>query len=424
MRSPRSRLETALRIGAFAAIGWMFGQSLRPNSGVRVDRARGVDVASHLAAWTRQPSNVALHTQLDAVPDDWVVDWLAALKHSGRVVTWSGSPPAIAVAADAVAGPVASVHIAFAGPDGALISVRDDAGPLDAVRVSTIGATLTTPAVSGDLVATSGAQRLTIRSPDSVRTRAVVVVGNASWEGKFIARALGERGWPVIARFSVAPGVVVSQGALLPLDTSRVAAVIAVDTALQSIGSSLDAFVRSGGGLVIAGAASLSPRLADLRAGASSSRFTPTALPGDTIGLGATGFYPVASLAPGGIPLERGAPNGAIAVAARRVGAGRVIQVGYDDSWRWRMTGGPSAESAHRVWWSRVVASVAYAAGSSPRADEGGAPVAKLVSRLGPSRSAPSVSLANGSVDQRILMAIALLLLIGEWASRRLRGLK
>src|SRR6185437_11117105 len=104
MRSPRSRLETALRICAFGVIGWMFGQSLRPNSGVRVEHARGANVGAQLAAWTRQPSNVALHTELDAAPEDWIVDWLAALGHSGHVVTWSGLPPAIALAADAVTG--------------------------------------------------------------------------------------------------------------------------------------------------------------------------------------------------------------------------------------------------------------------------------------------------------------------------------
>lgn len=424
MRSRRSRLEIALRICAFGVIGWMFGQSLRPNAGVRVERASGANVSTHLPSWTRQPSNVTLHAQLDAAPDAWIVDWLAALRHSGHVVTWSGSPPAIAVAADAVAGPVASVHVAVAGPDGAVIHLRDDAGPLDSIRISTMGATVTTPGISGDLIATSGVQRATIRSPDTAHTRAVVVIGSAGWEGKFIATALEERGWPVIARFVVAPGVAVSQGAPLPLDTSRVAAVIAVDTAVQSLASSLDAYVRSGGGLVIAGPASLSPALATLRAGTSSARFTPTALPGDTVGLGATGFYPVASLAPGSIPLERRGPNGGIAVAARRIGAGRVIQVGYDDSWRWRMTGGPPAEAAHRVWWSRVVASVAYAPAPRPRADEGAAPVANLVARLGPARPERPVSLASRAVDQRILMAIALVLLLGEWASRRLRGLR
>jgi len=424
MRSPRSRLEIALRICAFGVIGWMFGQSLRPNAGVRVEHARAAQASAQLPAWTRQSSNVALHVDLDAAPDAWIVDWLAALRHSGHAMTWSGSPPALALAADAVAGPFGSVHVAVAGPDGAMIHLRDDAGPLDSVRVSTMGATVTTLGVSGDLVAIAGAQRARIHSPDSVQTRAVVVIGDAGWEGKFVAAALEERGWPVIAHFAVAPSVAVSQGVLLPLDTSRVAAVIAVDTAVQAVASSLEAYVRSGGGLVIAGPAGSSPALATLRAGTSSARFTPTALPGDTIALGATGFYPVASLVPGSIPLERRGPKGDIAVAARRVGAGRVIQIGYDDSWRWRMTGGASAEAAHRVWWSRVVASVAYAPGPAPRADEGTAPVANLVARLGPARAARSVPFASRTVDQKILMTIALLLLLGEWASRRLRGLR
>ena len=71
-----------------------------------------------------------------------------------------------------------------------------------------------------------------------------------------------------------------------------------------------------------------------------------------------------------------------------------------------------------------MVASVAYAPVPVPRADEGTAHVANLVARLGPARPARPVSLASRTVDQKILMTIVLLLLLGEWASRRLRGLR
>jgi len=100
-----------------------------------------------------------------------------------------------------------------------------------------------------------------------------------------------------------------------------------------------------------------------------------------------------------------------------------VLQVGYDDSWRWRMAGGPGSEAAHRDWWSRVVSSVAYApvtANTQSRTFD--APVASLFGKLGPPRPAPVSS--RGTVDPRLMLALILLLLLVEWTSRRLRGLR
>src|SRR5205823_227161 len=159
--------------------------------------------------------------------------------------------------------------------------------------------------------------------------------GGAGWEGKFIVAALEERGWPVITRFAVAPNVEVASGAPLTFDTSRVAAVVAVDTSVQSLGAALERFVRSGGGLVLAGPSSLAPSVRSLKPGTLGARLRPATQVGETIGLGTTGFYPVTALAATGVAIEHRA--GGIALAARRVGAGRVLQVGYDDSWRWRM---------------------------------------------------------------------------------------
>jgi hypothetical protein len=50
------------------------------------------------------------------------------------------------------------------------------------------------------------------------------------------------------------------------------------------------------------------------------------------------------------------------------------------------------------------------------------APVAALFGHLGPPRPAPVAS--SGNVDPRIPLAIILLLLLVEWTSRRLRGLR
>ena len=99
-----------------------------------------------------------------------------------------------------------------------------------------------------------------------------------------------------------------------------------------------------------------------------------------------------------------------------------MLQIGYDDSWRWRMAGGPSSARAHRDWWSRVVSSFAYvpAEGVSAATPES-APLAYLVDRLGAARAEPA---ERSGVDPRIILALIMILLLAEWTSRRFRGLR
>lgn len=423
MRSRRSTFELTCRLAAFALLGWLLGGSLFPSAGRRLERASTNAIGSRLATWTRAPSSVRLHAELATTPDAWVVDWLAALEHSGHGVTWSGSPPAVAMSSEAFADPRGGVRIDVAAPPRTPVILRDGASVIDSIRVSQLGATIVTPFVVGTLAVDAGGQRLAAPAPDSARPRAIVVIGDASWEGKFIVSALEEHGWPVIARFHVAPNVDVAQGSVLPLDTSRVAAVVAIDSTIQSLGAALERFVRSGGGLVLAGPASLAPAVISLSPGSLGTRTRPSVLPTDTIGLGATGFYPVTSLKADGVVLDR--RSGGIAVAARRVGAGRVMQVGYDDSWRWRMAGGAGSVAAYGDWWSRVVAGVVYLPGAMPGgARTSTAPLADLVDRLGPSRSVATNDTPRPPVDRRLLLALIMILLLAEWGSRRLRGLR
>jgi hypothetical protein len=267
---------------------------------------------------------------------------------------------------------------------------------------------------------------------DSVRTGTVVVAGRAGWEGKFVVAALEERGWKVVGRWSIAPGVDVSQGAIT-LDTSLVSAVVALDTSAARLGGALERFVRSGGGLVLAGSSARAPALVSLAPAAAAERINPRATRTDTLDRGSAGFYALSSLRAGATPLERRQDR--IAVAAQRVGAGRVIQVGFDESWRWRMAGGAGSEAAHREWWSRIVGAVVYAPPSHPepfvaallegRLREGSAlsaPLATLIDRLGPGRTAAPANFERWTPDSRVLLALMLTLLLIEWISRRLRG--
>jgi hypothetical protein len=137
------------------------------------------------------------------------------------------------------------------------------------------------------------------------------------------------------------------------------------------------------------------------------------------------GAFVIASPKAGAVPIE--SRDGAPVVMARRVGAGRVMQVGYDETWRWRLGGGDEAAAAHREWWSRVVSAVAYAP-IVPRSplpttlDE--TPLAALVSALGPATPMDmrATSPSNPARLTNILFAIAVVSLLLEWASRRLRG--
>jgi hypothetical protein len=423
MRSRRRWLEWSCRIAAFALLGWLFGESAVPAPSRRVDVVRGGELAARLPAWTRAPSSLALHAELAAAPSARVGDWLAALAHAGHSVTWSGTPAAMAMTAEAAPDPRGSVRVSIVAPAGNTVALADVAGPLDSVHVTKLGASLVTPTAGGALVAMlrGATDSLRINAPRPAELRSVLVVGGAGWEGKFAAAALAERGWHVITDFNVAPKIAVTGGASTTLDTARLSAVVVLDSlAATRLGGALVSYVRSGAGVVLAGDAARSRDVAPILPGTLMARTRPAVLPADSIGLGATGFYTVA-LSGDAVALER-RPQG-VAVAARRVGAGRAIEVGYDDSWRWRMAGGAGGESGHRAWWSDVVGSVAYVAPSQDGLATGAAPLAALVGRIGPSRPAPALT-SGWSVDPRILLMLILVLLSVEWTSRRLRGLK
>src|SRR6185369_2919989 len=135
MPSPRSRFETACRVGAFALLGWLLGGSIIPRGGRRLERASASELPDRLVAWTRSTGNVALHADLSTTPEPWTVDWLAALGNSGHLVTWSGSPPPAAIASEPVADPNGGVRVDVAAPNGSVVAVRDDASAIDSIHV-------------------------------------------------------------------------------------------------------------------------------------------------------------------------------------------------------------------------------------------------------------------------------------------------
>jgi len=420
MRSLRRRLELGCRIGAFALLGWMIGTSVFPAPLRSVERASSDDLPARLSSWTRTPVSVALHSSLETAPSPLATTWLAALRHAGHSVTWSGSPPPAVVVAEPVVDPNGGIRVNVAAPANDRVRLADVAGPIDSARVAALGVAFTVPLSVDSLLVGVGRQSLTVAPAADLPPRAVLVVGDAGWEAKFVVGALEERGWKVLTRFAVAPSVDVRAATQLPIDTAHVAAIVAIDSSIAALGASVQRFVAQGGGLVLAGAAANTRTVSPLAPGAVGPRVRRNVAPTDTIGLGTTGYFPVTSVRDDAIALERRALG--VTVAARRVGMGRVLQIGYDDSWRWRMAGGPGSEAAHREWWSRVVSSVAFGPAPAGQTSTFDAPVASLFNRLGPPRPAPVA--ARVTVDTRILLAIILLLLLVEWTSRRLRGLR
>jgi hypothetical protein len=257
------------------------------------------------------------------------------------------------------------------------------------------------------------------------------MLGIASWEGKFIMASLEEHGWKADAHFNVSPlkyGIV-TQGPPAPqIDTAHYSVVIALDTSAAKYAGAIESFVRQGGGFIATGGAAGLPAFASILPGTlgapipigdQQSFDLDSLTPKNALALA-----PIRQLKPNAVPVETRGKD--VAAAAWRVRDGRVLQVGYMDTWRWRMGGIVDPVGQYRHWWSMMTSSVAYApryaktvAGSVEPT-----PMASLVKILG-SPKPQKVEKASLWDDPRLLPALFTLLMVTfllEWASRRLRG--
>jgi hypothetical protein len=147
--------------------------------------------------------------------------------------------------------------------------------------------------------------------------------------------------------------------------------------------------------------------------------------PDKSTGLSLLALSPITLLRSDAFPLEKRA--GIVAIATRRSGAGRVLQIGYEDTWKWRMRGNADAVRDHRLWWTGLVGSVAFApsiqrAGDATWMDE--APTAALVGAIGTSTPTAALPILSGNSGDWIVWLFLLLILslVAEIGSRRLRG--
>ncbi|MGE5729255.1 MAG: hypothetical protein ACM34L_11680 [Gemmatimonas sp.] len=422
----RRSLELAARIGALVLLGWMIVRSAAPRESAEVhERTDSRALGAALAAWTLAPEPTSVHVTAAFAPAAHERKWLRALARAGMRVSWSGdSIPASAIEVAARTDPVGGVRAYAAAPPGSRATLSDAVGLIDTLDIASSTSAMTLPVTAGALDLFVRHQHARASAPDSVLPRQVVVLGRAGWEGKFVMAALEERGWRVSSRLRVGPSVFVTQGTPLALDTARSGTVIALDSSAATYASAIAAFERSGGGVVLAGDAPLSASLRALAPGRPGTRVAAATLSfASATPRRALGFFPITALASDAVPLE--SRDGRVVAAARRVGAGRVVQLGYDETWRWRLAGTGDAPAAHREYWSTVVAAAAYRATvpvESARLAGDAAPLAALYADLG-APSAPHVPALRISPGLRWWMfALLALLLLAEWTSRRLRG--
>jgi hypothetical protein len=327
--------------------------------------------------------------------------------------------------AQPVASPTGGTKILLAAPGGSSVVMSDDIGVIDTIRTQNRGASLVLNSVAGNLAARVKGSVASTAQPDSVVLHKILVIGEAGWESKFVVAALEEEGWKVDAFIRVAPGVDVTQGSAV-IDTSRYSAVVALDGAASPYADRIIEFVQTGGGVVLTPQAASLDAMALLRAGAVgrvSSEARPIEASG-SVNLATLALAPITSLRADAIPLGNRAA--AVAIAVRRVGAGRALQLGYEDTWRWRMGGGDGAVRDHRVWWTELVSGVAYGPRVPRTTGNAGneAPRLGLVAAIGPSVPRGAVSNLSATRSDWIawLFLLLALALTSEIASRRFRG--
>jgi len=385
--------EWALRVISLALLVVFLMRAWGPSSRSRRTENSGQgSIAASLPRWSiAGPARI--HLAIDSVLPHDQRDWLAAIERAGTSVTWNSARIApLALTVTRMADPSGVYELSASVPRDSMAVVRDVVGVLDSVKAGSDGIRVEVPGTTSRAGILVGGSSAWANASDTTVLRRLLVEGAASWETKFTIAALTERGWKVDAVTHVAPGVDVREGSPALPDTSRYAAVIAVDSTAALVSRGASSFVRNGGGLIT------------LR---DASKIGPT---------GATS-----------VVLER-RPDGD--VRASRVGVGRVIRVGYKDLWRQRMSDNDTVSdpvAAHRAWLARAVASVAYAPRITVRADSASdpAPLADMVDRLGERSGSPdAASPMRSEVPSSVLFGILLVSLLLELASRRLRGAK
>lgn len=425
LRRLRRGIEWALRAVLIAALLVSIREALTTMRKLPSLGARGGEGAlrSALRDWSTVSSRRGAHLQFDSTPSAATRDWAAALPGASTPLTWRSTLAPVGLSVEPIADPKGASRIWIAAPSKSRLALADSLGVMDSVSVGSVGAVVGPVYARGHVRAMLDGSLAVAARSDSLIVRPVLVLGRAGWEPKFIAAALEEYGWKVDARLAVSPGNDVVQGSpSIAIDTSRYSAVVVTDTSASRYGAAIERYVRNGGGLIVAGEGASAPTL---------QRLLP-AFPGDALPASeftvahprnALSLRPLTRLRPGAVALEMRSAR--VAIAAQRVTNGRVIEIGYVDTWRWRMGGPGDPVEDHRAWWSTMVSSAAYAP-RIPLPDRDAtnpAPVAAIYSALGaPSKVEADIGATGSEALMLDLFIVAIAALILETASRRMDG--
>ncbi len=394
-------------------------------------------VLAFVAAWwqrrvTADASTPALHVEVAGQLAPVRRDSFAAVVRAGRSVTWSGPVAAVMAVAEPLREPMHGWRVSAVGD--AALALQDSLGPIDSLPAA---GTFTTEPTRGPLQVLEAGTVAAAAGPEAAPPRGALVLGRVGWEPRFVITALEEAGWRVDARLDLGRGRSVTQGAPR-LDRTRHDVVLVFDTTSAAReAAALARFVAAGGGLVLAGEAVLTDAAA-LRAllpARPREMLAPETRDFDEHGpTHALPLYALSALRRDAVLVED--RDGVPAIVARREGAGRVVQLGYAESWRWRMQGEEGSVAAHRAWWSRlagmaaasVVPASGVATGTGPASAgqdfdlAAAAPRAALVHALGDERPEPRRLAGAPPALPWWLGPLILILLLAEWASRRRRG--
>ncbi len=429
----RTAIEWVLRVIGLVALVFLIWQAIHLLNEKISGRAEGETVRESLVRWSTQETPHDIHAVLDSIPSPELRDWLASFPATQTAMSWEGvSLKPSAVSVEPIADPRKAVRVWVAAPNEGQVAVSDSMGLIDSVAITSGGAVLNLHHLDGPVTATIDGTAATAALRDSLKVKPVLILGIASWEGKFIMASLEEHGWKVDARFQVSPkgkGVVVQGPAEPRIDTANYGTVIVLDSSAAKYAGALANFARNqGGGVIVTGyAAPLNafqgimpgnatmPSILSEEIAARDSSFARSVLKIAKI----TGLHSSA------IPIEKRKDD--VTVAAWVLGKGKVMQVGYLDTWKWRLGGieqDPNAE--YTLWWSRMVSGVTYA----PRYDVQvvnevePTPMASLVGILGKpeTKEAKAAGILNDPRLLPFLFGLVMAAFLLEWASRRLRG--
>lgn len=423
MRLPADRrqwLEAVCRAGAFSLILFMIYRAIVPPKQSAPQDAIVAQIAD-LRALTGEAPASEIHFKLEGTPTAMERAWQSALRSVGSTITWSGNSRPIVLSGKPDASPDRGHTLSGYAAQDSVITIRDNISVIDSVSNHTRFVTLPVAVSSGRVRAVAGRDSASVALLDSTLLRSVLVIGRAGWETKFAIAALEEAGWKTDALVFVAPAVTTTQGTVASIDTAHYSAVVAIDGSAASRAREINSFVRSGGGLILGETAARLQSFAPLRVSSRVPSPRQTSMDGDTVSRASAPFTRL-DIRPTAVAIERRGSD--ITVAAMRVDFGRVIQIGFADTWRWRMQGSQQSLVDHRDWWSGHVADVAYAPRiSNTAAGNDGAPYADFVSIAGlPLTILPSAGRVGESSSELIWILLLFGLLMTEWTSRRLRG--